>query len=60
MQWAVVSGGNCTADPNRREQKDGAGFGVFSPAFFFVSENAGACHLLLKAAALILLKYSGQ
>lgn len=59
MQWAMVYGGKCTADPSRREQKDGAGFGVFSPAFF-VSMNARACHLLLKAVALILLKYSGQ
>lgn len=34
MQWAMVCGGKCTADPNRREQEDGAGFGVFSPPFF--------------------------
>lgn len=60
MKWAVVSGGKCPADPNRREQKDGAGFGVVSPAFLFVTENARARHLLLKAVALILLKYSGQ
>lgn len=38
MQWAMVCGGNCTADPNRREQKDGAGFGGFYPPFFCLSE----------------------
>lgn len=35
MQWAMVSGGKCSADPNRREQKDGAGFGGFFPLLFF-------------------------
>lgn len=59
MQWAMVSGGKYTANSSRREQKDGVGFGGFSPAFF-VSVNARACHLLLKAVALIPLKYSGQ
>lgn len=40
MQWDMVSGGKCTADPNRREEKDGAGFGVFfPPLFFFLSQQ---------------------
>lgn len=41
MQWAMVCGGKCTADPNRREQEDGAGLlGLvfFPPLFFHLSE----------------------
>lgn len=52
MQWAMVSGGKCTADPNRREQKDGAGFSVFSLLFFFCLSECKSLSSLAEGSGL--------